>query len=1320
MATKKVRVRKPNEGEQPGFISKLSKYTKPKQEESQYSDEDIYNYIVTKIQEGDFPEQIIADLEKYKIPRSKVVDTAYDLYDDYKRAEQEKKRASNKAPYDMGNAYGEETTSIEDETAEDVYSEDEEDQDIQEAQDGGQFIGNSIFPKPTKPYYVGADAEPYDNAYKTGGAISKRSFIRKFVKDKLKKAAEGDEVQNNEFYLPPTGTIDDPMGKYTQKAKLFAKVVQNTGNQALYKEQAQEAYNAYRKEIGGEMNQQDQHDPLEHLDIYRESLGHALPQNVTGTNDQFQFGGIKKLTKMGGNRRIRRANKALFGTPFAIPGVDVNYEFGPLGGLRKATADWDVSVLGDLVKFLPQRGGSFNFPFNTGYSIISTPAKMRDKVIKTVNNQALDEIAGNTPGSTATQNNTTNNKAELTCPPGATYDANKGYCVDMNGRMVFSPSTMLTKDPSELLTNPFVNPYADQIPGSYQNLKKQQVKTNVLTNVGVSPLQANSGPMSNTAWMGSNVLDFPETWTPERLAYDKAYNPENYSDTNKPWAPFTNQKGMQYNYNNLKGFDPATGLPFMDADGKPILNKKGMNYDIGANFPKYIASSPYSYLLDEDYRKANNINNFEDYTPEEQEQLIDTEQNSFLATDKEGNEYSTENYEAPDYTEKVWDPAWAAITPQNDLTIYNHKVMRSLGLTVPNTYQTGGFIDSENPDLYKFIYGGDDIYAEGGYLPKAGYGDWVQSRFNTGFQPRYNKQREKLSLDPAIMNPFAADGWRENIMNNFRQQVTEARNKQGTTNNTTQPTTTQPTTTQPTTTTTNTQEGTNTQQGTTQQGTPPMFNFMAPPSRRGIFGFTRDFNYGSGFSPVNWQVPEGATGIREVAYKDRGKWYNPFDTKRVKEYYAMGLPGSENTTGQPIGTTTPGNTNQPGGTQTPSAEVKNVSGMTITNVEGNEAKGIDSKGRLVSGDFVSDRKMNRQDRRYQRRFGNEDEAPEPNMSAVGFPGPDMSNMQDMEYEQNPSNNTGGIEQIDMPQGRPNTVINSSTTQDQGTGTGSLPAYLNRPDASETVDQNPIVSLSPKNVWDPNNIVPNSVTSNSQQNNLGPVGFNTSQQGTNELGSGSTTPEGMFQSNTRLMGNPFADAQQNIFNKQAPTNAFGIIRRDYGGEMDYMPEYMAYGGYIPEAKGGITVDQPEFNDPNYIGKVVEESGFSWNPKQAGADLFGGKLSLTGIATSIGNAFKNEKNFDQYRKMARSSDAASPNTGQSGFGSAEVVGSNMGDKGWLASNSGRNIQGIGFEGNEVITKRGGQLGSNYKKGSVYTLTAKQIQEIIAAGGKVEYIK
>jgi hypothetical protein len=65
------------------------------------------------------------------------------------------------------------------------------------------------------------------------------------------------------------------------------------------------------------------------------------------------------------------------------------------------------------------------------------------------------------------------------------------------------------------------------------------------------------------------------------------------------------------------------GYPLWIKLGNTLLNAKGKKNDslYGVYFSENIPSSPYSYLLDEDYRKANNINKFEDYTPEQQEQL---------------------------------------------------------------------------------------------------------------------------------------------------------------------------------------------------------------------------------------------------------------------------------------------------------------------------------------------------------------------------------------------------------------------------------------------------------------------------------------------------------------------------------------------------------------------------------------------------------------------------------------------------------------------------------------------------------------------------
>ena len=203
-----------------------------------------------------------------------------------------------------------------------------------------------------------------------------------------------------------------------------------------------------------------------------------------------------------------------------------------------------------------------------------------------------------------------------------------------------------------------------------------------------------------------------------------------------------------------------------------------------------------------------------------------------------------------------------------------------------------------------------------------------------------------------------------------------------------------------------------------------------------------------------------------------------------------------------------------------------------------------------------------------------------------------------------------------------------------------------------------------------------------------------------------------------LSNPFLQNNGLQNSTGAPVNQFGIIRRQQGGFIPSYAQFLEYGGYIPQAKGGITVDQPEFNDPNFVGRTITQNAYTFDPKQMGADLFG-KGSLTDIVTKGANSWGQAKQDEAFREQNRSSDAASPNTGQSGFGSAEIAGSQMGDKGWY-NQYGKNIQNIGFDGNNVNTKMGGTPNKQYQKGRVYTLTLKQIKEIEAAGGKIEYLK
>ena len=485
-----------------------------------------------------------------------------------------------------------------------------------------------------------------DEEMKFGGSKSKT--IKHFKK--LLRAQEGVDVgeQDNETSSQPNirGTIDNPSDPYNNNTN-FIGAINNQVKDNFYTKQAEKMY-----------EQQ--------------------------ANGQFGFGG---------NRRIRRANKAFFGTKTAPVGVDTDYKFGLLGNLKEGTIKWDPEMITNMMQqfgtnqayqgfgYDPGYGsGSWNSSYNTGWKKTKV-AGTRERVIKAINNAA---------------------------------------------------------DPTK------VNNVA---------LNNDPAKT------------------SNTEWMGENVYEFPETWTPEYLAERKAGNPGQYPETNKPWAPLTDPKGYVYNYNNLEGIDPATGLPLEDANGDIIYDEDGNKFNkINASTAYYndrVASSPYSYLLDEEYRTANNIKKFTDYTPEQQEQLEDWGQSSALTRDKQGNEYSTKDmYDgAPDYQEQVLNPADAAMQPWRDTKIFKDKQWNRFS---PHTYEEedGGFIDSSQMQpgvLQKFISGGyDDItqedidftnsknttgtYRNGGYLRKAQYGQ------STSYDSKDPEFANKEAYNAAVAN----------------------------------------------------------------------------------------------------------------------------------------------------------------------------------------------------------------------------------------------------------------------------------------------------------------------------------------------------------------------------------------------------------------------------------------------------------------------------------------------------------------------------------------------------------------------------------------
>jgi hypothetical protein len=1148
--------------------------------------------INKKIAEGKDPEIIIYEMAEFGLSRDQARDKVYKQYDLLGDDEYDEDEAS--APYDT--PVQEETTEVVEEDEPDnaaiydYYGGDnqglavvnegaDEDDDEYMARyggqyaEGGQFAPGSIVPKPKQPYYIGMDAEPYDNAYKFGG-LTKGAYVKKRIKE-LRKAALGDQVENTETNISPRGTIDSPSG-FTPPEKNLAAIIKQTANEAKMKETAENEYQQYQESTMGD-----------------------------NFNGKFLFGGR--------NRKIRRANRAMFGTPTAIPGVDVNYEFGPLGGLRKAEANWDLDAIGDLAKLLP---GAMNMmpgmfpgvfpgmmPGGMSYKKVSYPAQVRKKTITTINNAALDEVANQNPNSTAAQNNRSDKKNEIKCPPGSVYDADRGHCVDELGNMVRSIVDL--PDPEELLGNPFENPNARMLNG------KKTMKA--------------TGPSSSAGSNASAMITQAPSVGGAPLQVDIARS--------SSMSPVLNAQGQQLTSDASNMMYGQQGLPPASPSAPVASEWKGV-YDPATD--SYIDDSSMLYEF-----MTNNPD---------------------LLNDPESEKtYNQMGYSSEDFN-------------------------KAKNRFLSERQQVGGFVDAANMDpntLAKFIYGGDEYAYGGDVLPKA----------YTGFQANFGRQMLKLKdkinqmgrKNPADFNPFKGNAF---------GNATTGIQPSGTVGNKSQPSgqpNTGTTTQGGTGTTTNTNQTKTTT--TTNQGQPQFdANTMAQfqqymqmmqgqqgmgqgqfsvgrPQRLG-FGLTRDFNYSSGFSPVNWQVPEGTKGVKQTSYKDRGKWYNPFDTKRITEWRIDNgeIPDSDKSKSEmqdKAGTTTDTKT----GTNTTTTETQGPENMPGYE-PGAAGPGLSGFNADSNGNQIPD---------YL-----EAENPQDGTTAG-------ANSTITTNDQSNVNSTGSSQ--------PRVPVNEQMGVDRET-------WENMP----WQDQTDMINA----VGDQSKAPTRPITVGAGNTN---AGTNTAAAGSanpfsgNAFGTASTGISGNMQ-NTNLE----EDVQSGIpYNTSGPMSEGMNQGFAYGG---YVPEYMAYGGYIPMAKPGIVVDKAEFSDPNLIGRTVEQSAYTFNPGQLATDLFSGPTSLTGLTTNILNARDEAKKMNQAAQRSRTSDAATANTGQSGFGSAERKGSDLmasGNETQYGSTPGKQ----GYEGG-LYGKKGGSMNTQYAKGKVYSLTMDQIKAIEAAGGKVEYIK
>ena len=1330
----------------------MFKSSMPKARVGAAVDMDMDSYIDQQLEEGLDPEVIIIGLnESYGKSRGEVKDLVYEKFFNNDFAYQDDDEEEVAAPYDTPVEDTEVQPEEEEQDNAAAYgyyddnrqgvdlvqegADEEEDEGMAryggQYADGGQFAPGSIIPQPKKPYYIGMDAEPFDNAYKQGG-MTKGQYVKQRIKE-LRKAAQGEEVKNNETNISPRGTIDSPSG-FTTPEKNVASIIKQTGNEAKLKETAENEYQQYQESTMGD-----------------------------NFNGKFLFGGR--------NRKIKRANKAMFGTPMAIPGVDVSYEFGPLGGLRKATADWDLDAIGGLAKFLPGMAGMM--PGMRGnYKATSYPAQIRKKTVSTINNAALDDVAKQNPNSTAAQNNRSDKKNEIKCPPGSVYDADRGHCVDELGNMV--RSIVDFPDPEELLGNPFENPNARMLSGK-KTMKATGPSSSASSNASSQSTQApvsGGAPLQSQQGIIPGFVDYNQDW-----AGNVAKSEEMYKGLSKKENLLYNlpEDPSQYGYM----IDPATGEVVKNPKGTDV-DQRGLVWSGKYDDKKTTTdeSSVWSNPISaEEYDKNPSKYNYDESyiftNPDGTQSSVRGKGSEFSPWNTKYEEASNARVEAAEQ-----QASYIANMPKDVRAKKYKEINKGYGSDILDANGNftkdfesyfsleknpvtdydfvqkafGGSINDLQPDEYgnlqRFVYGGDEYAYGGDVLPKA----------YTGFQANFGRQMLELKdkikqmgrKNPADFNPFKGNAF---------GKATTGVQPSGTVGNRVQ------LTSEPNTGTTQPGGGgfqagdevkadgsiwrngvqvsdgkgsiwenksgplmgdTRDPNGAAkyaqfmqmmqgQQGVGQGQFWSGKPQRLG-FGLTRDFNYGSSYSPVNWKVPEGTKHLRQESYKDRGKWYNPFDTKRITDYYAD--PNDEGASGDLIN--------------------KQGSGKNIKTATTNESSTGDqsAKDKLIASGWDPSELTTQEE--IDQATAHDELINSGAKMNYGEPPTSMQTLSTAPDMPDKLESASGDELARLqadPTTRPSdpnayvqgeygdvmTDVNELVPEAQA----EYDEFLKTEPTKEAIDSKMDEFLLRRN----SQIDKNTETENKQSANAA----NANSYSRNPMMMGAKTSNAFGTSSTGITGNANmskpANTQEPIDESGVPYNTAGPLNEDmnqgmaYGGYMadgGYIPEYMAYGGYMPHAKPGIIVDNPEFSDPNFIGREIENSAYTFNPGQFATDMVAGAK----IATNVGNAWNEAKQSNLMAQQNRSSDAAKANTGQSGFGSAEVTGTDadagqMGSKGHY-DQYGVNVGSTGYSGNNLITKKGGSINSQYSKGKVYSLTSQQIKAIEAAGGKVEYIK
>jgi len=1175
------------------------------------------------------------------------------------------------------------------------------------------------------------------SSFKNGGAPNKKKFINSTVK-KLMKAKAGMETDPTANGMPnPYGTIDDPTGVDLNPNKSIVSAIKGTAqnymDEQAYKQQAEEMYN--QQFMQPTAAQGGANDWSTNLHNYGEALDHMMPNNnTTGINTSFSGDQMA----FGGTRRVKRANKAFFGSPTAFPGATTDYEFGPLGGLRKGKVEYDLSKISEAIKanpglasmFMPKmamgmpRGGglwnkwtSNNVPqfnpfgnssssysnYSSSSSSSSSPQSRLKWATQTINN-AADPSKNDEAGKLKNNSDQTNKRQKYQdyidwwgaegIPEGKSRQAPISFeefiVKDSDGMSEYdywanksvTGSTPVGSVSSE---NPANNKATVVVPGQKNIAPVKKVEK---PKEADPTLSASNAKALNDANQDAKVT--PEAKVPLAKSYVEDEDEDQGSD-------FGMWDYIKLGYKIMNPMSPwgfAEG-GFVDFQ-RPELNRfvyGGDEYEYGGGTRKFNPGG--ENQVDPNYRDAGG-RNYQEYI-----------------------DWYGENPVGYDPKTKTITPNQSRQAPQTyaEWKAEQEADKKPAGTTTTNTQGNTGTTNYDQ-SYFQNMFKNDPKF-------KQGFEQFIQTQ---GYPTNSQRRSSNFSQGDGMGGP-------------------DPRGAMRWTNN----------------------------QGSQLVGTGPA-NRGFGSGLLGAVGLNKDFK--AYYSPQGQITREmlaqamknGAGKVTETKFKDRGNKWNPFDNKKVTEWTIDPATGQPTPAGGTGGNNAPGynptaagpgysgynadsdGKGMPDYLQMPNPQDKTNNPNPTTTASNNTSMfPSNNAGPMNTGENTGidqtpdDWNYNQPAMDYMRQslsVGNNaassQGAPQNNMSSQGA----LSGVDGTQSTTANIPNTGRNE--DIPKGM---FFQTRGEGDYQAGVDRKGRLVSRgtpppvkPTAEQTEGANKFMNMF--------NGRASSQPATSQPTSPIPT-FNQNSTGNYMDYRGSSQPAA---APTQPIAAPTQPVDLAPYNTSGPMNIMdeetGMAYGGYMRQGGYIPEYMAYGGYMPDygyggyyPYGGSTVVGPnqEFsgtqqnniaedkdgnNIPDYLelGKdpamgadaaagptkyrLEEENAWSWDPKKLGRNMDMGLRIGTGIDKKI--------EFAKNREQENSE-----------FMYAQDVDRQLLSKGLGDPNEGVWKQNIGFEsGRTYASKYGGAKFANgsstYAKGKVYSLTMDEINEIKSRGGSVKFIK